>query len=314
MYISLNGFTANKVKFNGSEVSKVLFNGTEVWSSEKIITAVGYPINLLKSLGKPLKQYKIYGNGNGIGDKTKNLLNASSGYVGCNNDISSERVFDYANNTFTVKGKVGGGENVASAGQLFFPYSSASTLGTRVESGKTYTLSFEIRLDEQGVYSAKCQYFLLYSNNVRLFGSNFHNTNSSFKKFNCTFTPDRDDRIYLVIRLNNNKFTVKNLQIEEGSTATDYEPYGYKIPVVCSATGSVSVATNIYLNEPLCKKGDYADYIDFKNQKLVKYSQSGESTEETVTLPQLPTIEGNCMISSDTTVQPSNMEIQYVSE
>ena len=48
------------------------------------------------------------------------------------------------------------------------------------------------------------------------------------------------------------------LQIEEGETATEYEPY-------------TSSTQHIYLDEPLRKVGDYADYIDFKNQKVVRF-------------------------------------------
>ena len=47
-------------------------------------------------------------------------------------------------------------------------------------------------------------------------------------------------------------------QMELGSKETEYEPY------------IEPVSTTIYLEEPLRKVGDYADYIDFKNQKVVK--------------------------------------------
>ena len=50
----------------------------------------------------------------------------------------------------------------------------------------------------------------------------------------------------------------RNIQIEEASSATAYEPY----------KGSETM--HIYLDEPLRKVGDYADYIDFKNQKVVR--------------------------------------------
>lgn len=50
----------------------------------------------------------------------------------------------------------------------------------------------------------------------------------------------------------------KNIQLEEGSQATPYEPYVE--PII----------TNIYLNEPLRKIGDYADTIDFENQKVIR--------------------------------------------
>ena len=51
---------------------------------------------------------------------------------------------------------------------------------------------------------------------------------------------------------------IKNIQIELGTAATDYEPY------------VEGTTTNIFLNEPLRKVGDAVDYIDFKNKKIVR--------------------------------------------
>ena len=48
------------------------------------------------------------------------------------------------------------------------------------------------------------------------------------------------------------------IQVEEGEVKTDYEPY-------IEPTSSV-----IYLSEPLHKVEDYADYIDFKNRKIIR--------------------------------------------
>jgi len=48
------------------------------------------------------------------------------------------------------------------------------------------------------------------------------------------------------------------IQLEQNSTATAYEPY------------IEPVTHNVYLDEPLRKIGDYADYVDFENQKLVR--------------------------------------------
>lgn len=49
-----------------------------------------------------------------------------------------------------------------------------------------------------------------------------------------------------------------NVQIEYGTVATEYEPY------------IEPTITNIFLDEPLRKIGDYADYIEYDNKKLVK--------------------------------------------
>ena len=52
-------------------------------------------------------------------------------------------------------------------------------------------------------------------------------------------------------------------------TDTESEYYGkYDIPI--TVTGTRSETMHIYLDEPLRKVGDYADYIDFKNQKVVR--------------------------------------------
>lgn len=60
------------------------------------------------------------------------------------------------------------------------------------------------------------------------------------------------------VRLAHTNSDVGAIQLEEGRTATEYEPYHEPI------------TTNIYLDEPLRKVGDYADYIDFENSKIVR--------------------------------------------
>ena len=104
--------------------------------------------------------------------------------------------------------------------------------------------------------------------------------------------------------------------LELGTTATEYEPY------------RVPVTANIYLDEPLRKIGDYADYIDFKGQRVVRkvgvldntstkpISESlvalAIPTEEPIPLPALKTFKGTNIISVDTSVQPSNIKAKYV--
>ena len=48
-----------------------------------------------------------------------------------------------------------------------------------------------------------------------------------------------------------------NIQVTKSDVATEYEPY-------------IGEIKHIYLDEPLRKVGDYADYIDFKNQKVMR--------------------------------------------
>lgn len=94
-----------------------------------------------------------------------------------------------------------------------------------------------------------------------------------------------------------------------------YEPY-------------IGEIKHIYLDEPLRKVGDYADCIDFKNQKVVRnvevlddtgtktisesFGTLATPTEETIALPALKTFKGTSIISADTTVLPSNIKVKYV--
>ena len=52
-------------------------------------------------------------------------------------------------------------------------------------------------------------------------------------------------------------------------TDSDYEHPGYKIPITIS-NGTETKTTNIYLKEPLRKIGEYADYLDLTNKKVVR--------------------------------------------
>ena len=70
-------------------------------------------------------------------------------------------------------------------------------------------------------------------------------------------------------------------QLEEGTTATEYEPYHEPI------------TTDIYLDEPLGEG------------QSINYKKDG--------LPTIPTFKGTSIISTDTTIQPSNVEITYYS-
>lgn len=104
-----------------------------------------------------------------------------------------------------------------------------------------------------------------------------------------TFIPKQD--MYISFFLQHGDVTtstyVENPQIEVGSK-TDYEPYVK--PVI----------TNIYLDEPLRKLGNHADYIDFKNQKVVR------KVSETI----LKGTEECTFINGDTS--PSYERIYYI--
>lgn len=74
-----------------------------------------------------------------------------------------------------------------------------------------------------------------------------------------TFTLSKTSKVWLCdTGFMKGTSNISNIQLECGSTATEYEPY--QEPII----------TDIYLDEPLYKAGTYADYIDFENQTVVR--------------------------------------------
>ena len=118
---------------------------------------------------------------------------------------------------------------------------------------------------------------------------------------------------------------ISDIMFYVGNEPFDYEPYGYKIPVIVGNT-----TTNIYLDEPLRKIGDYSDYIDFRNQKEFRnvivnddtgtqtiensYTGTTDSSGTSISLPNIPTIKGTTIFEIDTEIQPSSMYIKYKSK
>lgn len=110
-------------------------------------------------------------------------------------------------------------------------------------------------------------------------------------------------------------FMVYDIAYYADTDTAVYEPY-------------IGETKHIYLNEPLRKASDYADYIDFKNQKVMRQIEVLDDTgtksidesldvvspptEEPISLPTLKTVKGTSIMSVDTSIQPSNIKTKYV--
>lgn len=107
------------------------------------------------------------------------------------------------------------------------------------------------------------------------------------------------------------KDNVGNIMLNTGSTALPYEPYGYKIPVTVG-----NVTTPIYIGaDPLYRSGEYADEIDFANQRIVRridpttMQPYATPITSTITVPQLTAAIGDNTLTVGTTVKPSAVSI-----
>ncbi len=158
--------------------------------------------------------------------------------------------------------------NLYNNGDVSFNATKLITLNTPLEAG-TYTISLEFDNDNE-TYSKG---LLFYSGETGAAIGNLSFSKGERSINTVTF----DQKIYKLSFYATSKgstntgvnATYKNIKIEKGSTATSYEPYGYKIPITVT-NGTETKTTNIYLKEPLRKVGDSADYLDLTNKKVVR--------------------------------------------
>ena len=154
--------------------------------------------------------------------------------------------------SYTIRGNVGGGRVQATTGQLMFPLlNNIETYGMEVTAGKTYRITFDYLLKERGAYDNYIS-LIIYgtSNAVRLTNGYVKGVVGETISYNFSFTSEYDEKVCLCFRINNNLVTLSDIRFEDA----DVEP----------------ITTNVYLNEPLRKIGDYVDVLDFKGQKVIR--------------------------------------------
>ena len=180
----------------------------------------------------------------------------------------------------------------------------------------TYTLSFDYKVNSTSrtLYCGVGCGANIYSRDIK--EKQYPNQVNGRHVVTFTTPSDIGNNNFLFIRFarTNSKANVNvdisSVQLEYGETATVYVPYKEQ----------VSSIVNIYLDEPLRKTGDYADYIDFRKQCIARntgvdsngnlYSLS-ETVYESITLPELQIYEDYTKIEIETEVTPSKVEVEY---
>ncbi len=189
-----------------------------------------------------------------------------------NKEVVNATSITDSNGVIRLRGNDGAAAAMWSAGELRLKFKKIIT------TNKTVTVSFYMTRYTDGIWKDSdnkvFQLLLGDSSSYSLLIKPFENydnypINERFL-VKYTFKPNFDIE-NVSIRLNGMEWGVEygTIQIEEGSTVTSYEPYGYKIPITVS-NGTDTKTTNIYLKEPLRKIGDYADYLDLTNKKVVR--------------------------------------------
>lgn len=201
------------------------------------------PLTLEKSLGKDLRDYKIYGNSFQDGTPTPDTPV----------EVESVGEYDEATGKYKVP--------VVTQGKNLFDVDTYGEL--KDKNNQPYVLDIsKFAVGTKLTVSTKDAYYYKICDTAGGAGK------YQYKSNNYTFTLKQEHidlgYLFFISTTTWNPETKENLLnqdvlIEFGDTKTDFEPYIDE-----------TYTTNIYLPEPLRKVGEYADYVDFANGKVVK--------------------------------------------
>lgn len=171
-----------------------------------------------------VKSYKT-----GLIAKTKNLFGYSS--INVANNMANGTIVESLPNGVIVQGDVGAtpGQNNYSNG-WFRPGNSgySPVIKAHLLAGDTVTISCDYLILERnypsltdvGIYLDDDSHGF---SNVIIYGLEV----GKQYRLTAAYTVDIEGYYYPIFTINSNKTKVTNIQIEKGSTATDYVPYGY---------------------------------------------------------------------------------------
>ena len=279
-------------------------------------TASGYPISLNDHLeGENAINYRIYGNSvqNGeptaespveiqsVGTLVTDTTNEYYGKYDIPVAVCGKNLIDY-DKTLSVTRVLN---------------DTPQELYAIIKPGQTYTLSSYI--DNSANSSGKARFRISVG-----YGSSQYEHNYSFyigalasgtQSVKFTVPNDYNGKVNMQLSTESGTAVFSKFMLSY-SDDTEYEPY---TPVQ---------KIHIYLDEPLRKLGDYADYIDWENQKVMRQIEVLDdtgtktideslgileaSTEETITVPVISAPNSELMhISTDTKVSPSKIDLTY---
>lgn len=198
-----------------------------------------------------------------VGDKTKNELDLNNRIIK-NNSVKPDTFIDFTN-PFIFTDFAPSGYNLGRVVE-FNMENGVITWSNRVD---WYGIGISFKPKVGVAY--KVSYTKLTTNSIAVGVACYSNGYFTRMISSSTFTlEDGETDVIIGIRSDTvSTSSITNIQVEKGTTATEYQPFGYIIPVK-SSNDTEETITNIILNEPLRKIGDYADYIDFKNKKVVR--------------------------------------------
>ena len=265
------------------------------------------PLNFTAKKTGTLKNYRIYGN-------TETLTRSYSGTAPLSFPITDGTVSNYrvygqtSRNLFDFNTAISGYRIIWTTGELNVSDDSAIISDFIPVKENDYQINISAFV---ACYNSEKIYLGIYSSNGYI-----KNHSSAVK----SFTIDNNCKYIKIFTFSNSSTPVslsQDTMLNSGSALLPYEPYGesvgnlvtdsqsehygeYAIPITNN-----SETANIYLDEPLKKQGNNADYIDYAEQKR----HNADGTSEDVTLPALPAQSSTNSLSVGTSVQPSSVAV-----
>lgn len=175
----------------------------------------GVPPILFEANGQNLKDYIIYGNSGGVGDRTKNLFDYST--------VTTGYRITWATGINVADGSAIMSDFIAVSNGIYRANVSVNLIGYDINKNYIGTYDPNNKIFRKD-YSSKTTYYDIADNNVKFV---------KLLSYSATDTLSQ-----------NTMFCI-------GSTILEYEPYGYKVPVKINNT---NVAT-IYLDSPIYNNG-----------------------------------------------------------
>lgn len=249
----------------------------------KIKTISGTPPLSFKAKAGALKDYRIYGNtanGESVGDVVTEGEHAGEYKVPVT--VEGKNLFDKSKTANILKCYLSVSTLVSSVNTrtIFIECKPSTTYTVSKIRGKRFVVGWSDKLPAPGVE--------LQEKVINYGASSITITTGLAAKYLVAYIYNAEQDAPITV-----DEMIASAQIEKGSTATPYEPY------------HTPVTTPIYLPEPIKMVGDAAEYIDYNDQKLHRVG----AEDIDVTLPELPTLAGTNVLSVETAVQPSGVEI-----
>ena len=278
----------NLVPSAGQDITDIWFGTTNVYTVWQIYE--GTLPATFNANGADMRQYQIYGNTGGVGDKTANL------YLFNANSIAIGRYIDSDGNEQTSAVAIDSGIRLNHTDYF------------SIIENQTYVFS-----GEHGYMTAQQRVAFIWYDINKTFISRTATMVQRALTGKYTFSgvaPSNAE--FAIVNFFTNRYA--SCMIVQGTTApATYIPYGYEVDMSAS-DGTNTTTPPIYIGDSALQKDEYVDY---KTQKIYrKVNDVLTPTDPPVALPALPTCEGTTIVdyAGQSVAVPEKAVLEYRKE